>query len=85
MAVCLKAPIPTIPTLPDGFGFGAVTPAVKLDLTLCCKIPPFPYAIPPIPLGVGVQIPPPILVAIAKAKATLLAYVDKLQINCPRE
>ena len=82
---CLKAPVPTAPTLPDGFGFGAVTPSVTLNPALCCKIPPFPYPIPPIPLGVGVQVPPPIIVAVAKAKATLLAYIDKLQISCPRE
>jgi len=82
---CLKAPALPIPTLPSGFGFGAVTPPINFSPLLCCKVLPFPIAIPPIPLAVGVQVPPAILAAVAQATAVLLAYIDQLQINCPLE
>lgn len=82
---CLAAPAPPIPTLPTGFGFGATTPSISFDPTLCCKILPFPIAIPPIPLAVGVQIPAAILAAIAEAEAVLLAYIDQLSVDCPLE
>jgi len=82
---CLAAPSIPLPTLPSGFGFGATTPPIDFAPEICCKILPFPIAIPPIPLGVGIPIPAAVLAAIAEAETVLLAYIDKLQIDCPLE
>jgi len=82
---CLKVPVPTLPTLPGGFGFGIALPGVLFDPTLCCKILPFPIPIPPLPLAVGISISPAVLAAIAAAEVALLAYIDLLQIDCPFE
>ena len=82
---CLKVPVPVLPTLPSGFGFGITLPGLTFDPTLCCKILPFPIPIPPIPLGQGIPIPPAVLAAIAAAETALLAYIDLLQVDCPFE
>jgi hypothetical protein len=82
---CLKAPTISLPALPSGFGFGLELPGASFDPKLCCKLLPFPIVTPPLPLTVGVPIPPAVVAAIATARATLLAYIDQLQVDCPME
>lgn len=82
---CLKLPPIELPEFPEGVGFGAALAPISFDAELCCKKAAFPYATPPIALGVGVQIPPPILVIVAKARAAVIALSRKLEVKCPRE
>lgn len=80
---CLKVPVPPLPTLPTGFGFGVTLPPFNFNPLLCCKILPFPISIPPLPLSVGISIPAPILAAVAEAETVLLAFIDQLEVDCP--
>lgn len=82
---CLPIPTLPIPTLPAGIGISFTLPPITFDPALCCKILPFPLSTPPIPIALGVAIPPAINAAIASAISSVQQYLDQLVIHCPRE
>ena len=86
---CLKATPPTLPTLPGGIGFGVTTPGFSGNPALCCKTPPWPYPLPPTPLGGGLPVPAAILaaylIALQVAEDALLVFCDQLTVDCPFE
>ena len=80
---CIDLPIPTIPTLPSPLSIGITLPPFAFNLNLCCKILPFSLAIPPIPLGISLNLP--IIAMINEQIAIVQAFLDQLAIPCPKD
>lgn len=80
---CIKAPIPTPPELPLPLTVKPPSLNATFDPNLCCKTPPIP------PVAINPKIPPlvldPATVILKKATKQITAYLDKLQLKCPRE
>lgn len=82
---CIVAPKLPIPTLP--FPFTATPPAIPtlaFNPKLCCNLislstPPLHIPLPPLTLN------PAIVAGFRAGVATVLAYVNALQIPCPRD
>lgn len=81
---CLEFPAVTAPTLPEPLSLTLPSVSVSFDLELCCKLPPIPLQIPPIPL-------PPIILnsaVIAALNAFIqqaITYINLLPLECPLE
>lgn len=80
---CLSAPtIPPAPPLP--FPITAALPkiAISFNPKFCCKLPSFSVKIAP-------TLPPlilnPALTFLKKARGQINAFLDQIQIRCPRE
>jgi hypothetical protein len=79
---CIALPPITIPTLPTGFSFAVTLPPLP-SLELCCRIviiPPIP--LPPIPAA---TLNSAFLAAINAATAIAQAYLDSIEVPCPRQ
>jgi len=82
---CIKGPTLPAPTLPAPFTVDPPDLAASLsfDPKLCCKLPPIP------PQSVNLPIPgiilDPIAAALKDAVAQVNAYLDQIQLKCPRE
>lgn len=82
---CVPLPAaPSPPSLPDGISLTPTIPIPNFDPALCCKIVqlPTPPALPPLPPGV---FNPAVAAAVEALLASVLAYLDGLPVNCPKE
>jgi hypothetical protein len=81
---CIPIPAVPLPELPFPLTFGVTTPPFDFDPALCCKLLPFPIALPPIPLPLGTLNPAVVGVIMANLQA-MNDFVDALPLKCPRE
>lgn len=80
---CIKAPVPDLPTLPDGFSVNAPRPSLPgFNAELCCKL--FNFTFPPIP-PIGVAIPIEVATLLNEGRDQVQAYFKLLSFDCPRE
>ena len=82
---CVPIPEIPLPSLPFPITIAPpATPDPGFAADLCCKILQFSIPTPPIPLPVGVV--NPATSAIIKSNlAIVMAYIDAIPVNCPRE
>ncbi len=81
---CVPTPHPQIPTPPAGFSFEPPgLPQFSGDIDLCCKTVHYSFAFP-VSLGPGV-INSTLLLAIIGVINTANAFIDSLEIPCPRD
>ena len=83
MASCIPLPHVPVPDFPAGLDLSVQTPSITFDPELCCKLLPYPVAVPSVPLG-GI-IDTAFLLAIAAQVQIINAWIDSLAISCPRE
>jgi hypothetical protein len=85
---CAKLPVPTIPTFPSSITIPIPPlPALPVPLLVlpCCNIPipPFPIALPALPIGVVLTAPE--VAALMGYVQAFQAYLDQVPIKCPIE
>lgn len=83
--ICDEMDIPALPTLPEGISLDAALPGIGTEFSarLCCKIFQVPIALPPIDLGISIQLP--LVVALNGLIKQLNAYRAQIPMICPRE
>lgn len=80
---CIDLPHVTLPTLPSPLSLAITLPPFSFNFELCCKMLPFSAAIPPIPLGISLNIP--LIAMINEQIAIVQAFLDQLHIPCPKD
>ena len=82
---CIPAPVIPKPTLPSGITIPVPSLGSLPDIpAFCCTLSPVSTPKAPIALN-ALVINPAILEAMAKAVDGVLAYLDSLPLECPRE
>lgn len=84
--MCLKSPIPTLPTLPPPLTLDLAVPPVVVagDLTFCCKLATYSLRTPPIPIGSTI-LNPAVIAALNGYITSLNTYLKALPLKCPNE
>jgi hypothetical protein len=84
LPICTKLVLPPFPALGLGLSLDIPLPGVVIDIKLCCKVFQLPLQLPPIQLGIGIDL---------SAVSDLLndriteinKYLDRIPVICPRE
>lgn len=85
MSICIQGPAITIPPLPGGFTLAPpALPVVPGIPELCCKLPPVPIVLPPIPIP-PIVFNSAIVAALNAYITTALSYINSLPLECPLE
>lgn len=83
---CIDVPVPTLPSLPPGVSVSFAVPgfSTSVDLSFCCKAPPLPISIPPVPI-LSTVLNPALIATLNGYIAAVNAYLNSIPINCPWE
>jgi|GEM_PF-4964738 len=84
---CIKVPIPSVPELPAPLTLRPPTPPIPPIPGLpnfCCKLPPVPNPLPPIPIPT-VILQPEIIAIMNGYIDQVLGYLAALPLECPLE
>jgi hypothetical protein len=82
---CIDLPVPTLPTLPAPLTIALALPTLDLpDLTYCCKMPPLPVSIPPIPIP-SLVLNPAFIATLNAFIQQMNTYLNSIPLNCPLE
>lgn len=82
---CIALPAVAIPTLPAPLTLTAPVPSLTIpDVSLCCKLPPLPISIPPIPIPSAI-LNPAVIAALNAFVKQMTSYINALPLSCPLE
>ena len=81
---CIVLPLPQLPTLPSPLSISLGFPFALPDFSFCCKLPPLPISIPPLPIP-SLILNPGVIATLNGFITAANAYLNALPISCPLE
>lgn len=84
LPICTAMTLPPFPTLGLGLSLDIPLPGIVIDVKLCCKVFQLPLQLPPIQLGVFIDLSI-VSDTLNQAIAEINRYLDLIPVICPRE